>query len=115
MAEDCEKVNLFIQNWLKVKPRKLPSAPCIVGNIYTGPDTSSPYVVKFCETEKKFIPLTRLTKVESSAGTMMGFKVISDGFKIYLIGGLIMNRQNMWNDAIWTYDPLKNKWSFFTR
>lgn len=53
--------------------------------------------------------------MESRAGTMVGFKVLSDGVKIYLVGGLIMNRQSLWNNAVWTYDPLNNIWSFFSR
>ncbi|KAK6629340.1 hypothetical protein RUM43_003157 [Polyplax serrata] len=111
--EDFEKINMFMQGWLNVKPRKLPWVPYIVGNIFADTDVSNPYILKFCEIEKKFIPVTRLSQMETNAGTMVGYKVISDGVKIYLVGGMIINRENYWNDIIWIFDPLKNTWSYF--
>lgn len=104
-----------MQGWLNVKPRNLPWVPYIVGNIFADTDVSNPYILKFCEIEKKFIPVTRLSQMETNAGTMVGYKVISDGVKIYLVGGMIINRENYWNDIIWIFDPLKNTWSYFAK
>lgn len=69
----------FIESWKKTGPRRLPFVPSVIANVKTGPDTTSPYIVRFNESEKKFIPTVRLDKVETNIGVYVGYKVISNG------------------------------------
>lgn len=98
-----------------VEPRKVPKSPCLVGNVFTSGDTSTPFIVKFCEAEKKFFPLLRLQQVVCNGETMAGFKVVSEGFEIYLVGGSVLKRESLWNNAVWMYNPMTNEWLSLAR
>lgn len=104
----------FIIDWKKTGSRKLPFVPALVGNIKIDADTTSPYILRFSESEKKFIPTLRLSKVETDIGCYVGYKVIAHGSKLYLFGGEIMARQGTWNHAVFEYDQIHTKWKFLT-
>lgn len=72
-------VEEFIKSWRDMPPRKLPLVPAVIAKINREPSMPSPYVVRFSEEEKKFIPVIRLDEVETNLGALVGFKVIAHG------------------------------------
>ncbi|KAL0280037.1 UNVERIFIED_CONTAM: hypothetical protein PYX00_001453 [Menopon gallinae] len=107
-----EGVEDFIKSWREMPPRKLPLVPAVIAKVNKEPSLSSPYVVRFSEEEKKFIPEIRLDEVETNLGALVGFKVIADGSKLYMLGGEILTRQASWYYAVWQYDQIIGRWLF---
>ncbi|KAK7864722.1 hypothetical protein R5R35_013610 [Gryllus longicercus] len=97
--------------------RQLPFVACVIGHKSDSipkdkfmPRTKS-YAIYFDEKLKQPVPFIYLTKINDGPMEPTGYKVISKGQDLYVIGGEYLLGYGRWNCSVWKYSMWQDQWT----
>lgn len=96
------------------RPRKIPTAPAIIGYIFDGDNQRlrAPELAVYDPVLKTVSKVAVIDKVEQAYHVAIGYKACVIENEVFVVGGEFCFGLSKWNPAVWKYNTFSETWKF---